>query len=121
MPESLLPGDQPNPSPRGAVTQALIKTIGGAGYVVPLPARGSILLGVLGITLPSTLGDSVTLDALNLPNRDIGYGARLDVGFDPPRMIREFERGTFTFVPEPATLTLLVIGAAGVAFRRGAA
>lgn len=83
-----------------------------------LPVGGSILLGTLGITLPSELGVGVTLEALNLPNDNPGDGARVDVGVDPPMTIREFEGGSFTFIPEPATLTLLVIGAAAAAARR---
>ena len=83
-----------------------------------LPAGGSILLCTLGITLPSDFFGGVTLDALNLPDDNSGDGARVDVGFDPPISIREFGGGSITFVPEPATLILLIIGAAGVAFRR---
>ena len=75
-----------------------------------LPTDGSLLLGTLGITLPTDFFGGVTLVAT-------GDEARVDVGFDDHVTIREFEGGSFTFIPEPATLILLVIGAAGAAAR----
>jgi len=92
------------------------------GLFLPFPGNGSLHIGSIGAILPDDPG-MYRMDMVNADEPYEGLGAQIIpiYSFVPWRSYTgEITGGVYDFevIPEPATLSLLILGAVGVACRR---
>ncbi|UCE59329.1 MAG: PEP-CTERM sorting domain-containing protein, partial [Phycisphaerales bacterium] len=93
------------------------------GFMLTLPAGGSVHLGSIGLTVPSSPWGGCILDVVNYGARSPNEGARFDFDFEHPTMLHsttgEISGGILDLgIPEPGTLSLLALGGIAVVRRR---